>query len=392
MSKLSGKRLLLLGFIVVLLVAIPLTMYMAQQQQKTKSGAQAATKLTLTPAAPPSIAVNDKITLTVNVDPGTNQVSYVKFTITYDSTKLATTGSGLTLLPWRTGNGQQFTPAIIQGPIYDTGTISEAISVEDTPQNVIQTLTPIATIDFSALNPTDAAPTQVSFDTTKTQVLSLGSSDQFNENVLSTTIPADVTITAAAATTTTTTTTTATTTTSTTTTTAPTTTTTTTTTTIPATNQAPACASLTVDTSSGSAPLAVNFTAAGTDPDGTVSKVTFNFGDGTVQDVTTGGNIGTNSVSVPLAHTYNSGGTFTASAVLTDNGGSQSSSSSCLQTINVSGAAAPTSTPTPAPTSTPVVVTPTPTMAPTGPGQTIIFIGGLGAILSGIGIILLFAL
>jgi hypothetical protein len=63
-----------------------------------------------------------------------------------------------------------------------------------------------------------------------------------------------------------------------------------------------------------------------------------------------------------------------------------------LQSINVSGGAAPTSTPIPAPTSTPVAVTATPTMAPTGPGQTMIFIGGLGAILSGIGIILLFAL
>jgi len=388
MSKLSGKRLLLLGFIVVLLVAIPLTMYMAQQQQKTKSGAQAATKLTLTPAAPPSIAVNDKVTLTVNVDPGTNQVSFVKFTITYDSIKLATSGSGLTLLPWKAGDGTNFTPSVLQGPIYDTGTISETISVADSPQNVIQTLTPIATIDFIALNPTDAAPTQVSFDTTKTQVLSIGSSDQFNENVLSSTVPSDITITAAAATTTTTTTTTAPVTTTTTTIPA-----TTTTTTVPSSaNQAPACTSLIVDTSSGSAPLAVNFTAAGTDPDGTVSKVTFNFGDGTVQDVTTGGNIGTNSVSVPLAHTYNSGGTFTASAVLTDNGGSQSSSSSCLQSINVSGGAAPTSTPIPAPTSTPVAVTATPTMAPTGPGQTMIFIGGLGAILSGIGIILLFAL
>ena len=47
MGKQSWKRLLLIGFIVVLLIAIPLTLYVLKQRSDTQSHAQASTKTKL---------------------------------------------------------------------------------------------------------------------------------------------------------------------------------------------------------------------------------------------------------------------------------------------------------------------------------------------------------
>lgn len=98
MSLPSGKKLLLLGFVVVLLVIIPLTVYLVQQQQKTKSSAQAATVLGFNPAAS-TINVGDNVNLDLMMNPGINQVSFVKVTITYDPTKLSTVAAGLAGCP-----------------------------------------------------------------------------------------------------------------------------------------------------------------------------------------------------------------------------------------------------------------------------------------------------
>ena len=93
------KKILLIGFIVVLLIAIPVTVFLVQQQQKTKSSAVAATTISILPASQAPIQVGDDVNLNIQVNPATaatsNLVSYVTFTITYDSTKLATDGAGL---------------------------------------------------------------------------------------------------------------------------------------------------------------------------------------------------------------------------------------------------------------------------------------------------------
>jgi PKD repeat protein len=137
--------------------------------------------------------------------------------------------------------------------------------------------------------------------------------------------------------------------------------------TIAAANAAPTCFAFASSVASGSAPLAVNFTASGRDTDGTLSKATFNFGDGSQQDVSTG--LGTASGSAQTSHTYANGGTFKPTAVFTDNRGALSALN-CTLTINVSGAFA-TIPPTAPPTATigPIatdIPTNTPTIAPSG--------------------------
>ncbi|MFH1186867.1 MAG: PKD domain-containing protein [Candidatus Levyibacteriota bacterium] len=360
MSLFSGKKLILLGFIIVLLVAIPLTVYLAQQQQKTRSSAAASTILSLV-QTPQTVATGDSVVLDVSVDPGQNFVSWVKFTISYDPTKLSVLEDGLVI------NSDAVTT--FEAPVYGPSTVSVSVATGGDQTRVIQSITKIATITFTAIGPTETAPTQVTFGS-DTEALSSAPTDTAKENVLSARNPASITITGEASTTTTTTTTTL--------------PSSTTTTTIVA-NQSPVCTSLdSGGIASGNAPLAVTFTVIGNDSDGTVSKVTFNFGDGTVNDVTEGGGIGTASINSQANHTYNSSGTFTATAILTDNASGVSTTENCSQVITVSGESIAS---TPVPISTPV-----PTLVPTGPNETIMVIGALGAILTVIGTILLFAL
>ncbi len=185
---LSGKRLLLLGFVVVLMVVIPLTVYLVQQQQKLKVGATPATTLSLvdsttkSPAA--STTVGQNVSFDVMMNPGTNQISFVKLTITYDPTKLATTSA--TLVPTSSF------PTTLQGPTFTPNSISMTLSVGSNPQNIVSTTTKVATLTLKASDVT-TTPTQVAFGP-DTQVLSIASTDQFNENVLSSWTPGTVTI------------------------------------------------------------------------------------------------------------------------------------------------------------------------------------------------------
>ncbi len=369
----SGKKLLLLGFIIVLLVAIPITVYLVQQQQKTEIKAAPSTILSVVDAdtgnSSKTMSVGESATFKVMVNPGSNQISFVKFTLTYDSTKLDVQANGFT------PNESTF-PSILQGPTYAAGTVSVTMSIGGSLDKVIQTPKEAGTITVTAIASTNGATTKIDFGTP--QVLSVGATDTFNENVFSSSVPAIITIGGEETTTTTTTV-------------PPTATPTpgpTATPTVtpgptgtPSANQLPTCESLALDNSStGTAPYALMFTANGSDSDGTITKVTFNFGDGQVQDVTDGLNTG--SVSAQTSHTYASAGTFTATAAMTDNSGGVSSTESCTQVINISGAAV-----TAAPTNTP-----TPTLAPTGPGSTIMTFGAIGAILSVVGILLFLAL
>lgn len=388
--KLNGRKLFLIGFVLILLVGIPVTIYLLQQQQETRSRAEKSTNLTFTPestaTSPIQKNVGDSIPLDIMVNPGTNLVSFIKLEITYDQDKLATASAGSF-----TPNTAVF-PTVLEGPIYTPGKIAITLSVGPDPTKAIQSIAKAGTVTFTAIaNTSEGQPTLVAYSTA-TQVLSIGSSDQASENVLSSTTPATIAIggsavpsgspvpiptsilsptptsvaipttvantpTQAAA---------------------PTSTPVATPTTgpsssaSPSANQVPICNSLDVDRSTtGTAPFSITFTAIGTDADGTISKVNLNFGDGGISgDITTSGGIGTNSVNVATSHTYNNAGTYTASAILTDNAGGTSTTTACQQTITVEAGGEPTAVP-----GNNTVATATPTLAPTGSLATTIGIG-----------------
>lgn len=362
---LSGRKIFLFGFIAVLLIGIPVTIYLVQRQQETQTHAEKSTNISFTPdsssTAPLQKKVGESIPLDINVDPGKNLVSFVKLEIQYDPQKLATASANAFVQ-----NNTVF-PTVLEGPVYTPGKIEVTLSVGPDPTKSIQTKAKAATVTFKAISNTPpGTPTLVTYGAT-TQVLSIGSNDQASENVLSAATPAAIAIGDAgpteppviptvepsptevvtpgptiqpspSAT--------------------------------PSANVAPVCSSLAVDKSpNGEAPLALNFSAGGTDSDGTISKITFNFGDGQVSDVTTGTGIGTASASAQATHNYETAGTFTASAIFTDNGNGVSDSSSCKQVVTVTGGAvvAPTTPPT----------TPAPSLPPTGSTGVALGIGAV---------------
>jgi len=397
----SAKKILLIGFIFVLLAAIPLTVYLVQQEQKTKSGAQQNTTISLDPATK-TINVtdnfaNDVFSLDAKVFPGSgataaNQVSFVKFTITYDPTYLATVAAGTScsnpnfvndaFCP----NTSKF-PNVEQGPIYDTGKITISLSTGNDSTKAITDLETAGTVYFKVIAATNETDVQLPKDTA--QVLAIGSNEQFNENVLLNTQPAKIAVILGNAA-------------------SPTDSPTPTLTLTPTptgTSQAtgPTCTSLSASPSnSGTAPFSVNLTAVGQSSNSTISKITFNFGDGQNQDITSSSGIGTNSVSVLQSHTYTNAGNYTATAVLTDASGNVSPIGNCSLAISSNGAATNNTTTTTVDNNTTAVVTATPTQTPaitetplqneqTGPKE-IITIGSIGAIITVIGAVLLLAL
>lgn len=343
---LSGRKILLFGFIAVLLIAIPLTIWFLGQQTVVKQQAEASTNLSFTPessaATPIQASVGDSIPLDIFVDPGTNLVSFVKLEIQYDSAKLATASANAF-----TPNNALF-PRVLEGPIYSPGKIVVALSTGDSPTQAIQAKGKVATVTFKAIGATAAGATTLVTYGTNTDARSVGSNDQSSENVLSSSTPATIAIADAAVT--------------------PTIPVETVTPTVPveltptiaatptvaatgSADQAPVCSALDTDkVPTGDAPFALTFTANGTDVDGTISKVTFNFGDGQVSDVTTGGGIGTATANTAISHTYSTAGTFTASALLTDNNSGVSDSASCTKTVTVTASGSASVAPTIEPT------------------------------------------
>ncbi|MDP2649889.1 MAG: PKD domain-containing protein [bacterium] len=414
MSFLSGKRLFLLGIVIILLIAIPLTAYLVQKQQETRSRAQKSTVLSFTPtsssANPVRKNVNETFTFDVMIDPGTNEVIHTTLSINYDQTKLATADAGL--------SPTNALPSVLEGPIYSNGNATIVVSTGTDITKAINTPTKVATITFKALSGTGTTPTQITFGNQTTVTATIADPET---NVLSTTNPAWVIIGATGITPTPTTpvgftpTPTSSLTSPTPTPTprvtssiTPTATTTITSSVTPTSgvggisptatlvpNQPPVCTALNVDRlTSGTLPLSITFTANGNDPDGTINKVSFNFGDGPVQDVTQAGGIGTNSVSTQVSHTYRNAGTFNATATLTDNNGALSNVASCTQVMTVSEASLTQSQGgTSGGTSGGTGVTGTLSPMPSpGPGNGIFGIGTIGALVAILGALVFFAL
>lgn len=388
--NLSGKKLFLIGFLVVLLVGIPLTVFLLQQQQEVRSRAEKSTIVTFSPdstqAAPITKAVGDTVPLDINVDPGKNLVSFVKLEIQYDPEILATASANAFQ-----ANTTAF-PSIMEGPVYTPGKIAITLSVGPDPTKAIQQKVKAATVTFKTLKSTaPGTPTLVSYGASpKTQILSIGSNDQASEDVLSSATPAYITVGGAAPT-------------------EP----------IPsgsptptvpitdiptplptdiiptaviptdiipspsptlaptggpgAPNNPPVCNSLVSDRATqGNAPFSVTLTANGSDTDGTISEVTINYGDGEVSKITNSGGIGTASVNASASHTYNNPGTYQATAILTDSAnGTSVASENCKQTITVSASSSGATT-NPGGTGG---ADPNTTIAPTGSFENMLAIG-----------------
>jgi hypothetical protein len=391
----SYKKIFLLGFIIVILVAIPFTIYIAQKRQQTTSTAATATQLSFDPTST-TVEVGETITLGIMLDPGAdedataNQVSFVKLAIKFDQTKFTTVSDSLTSSPNTTASPNTLIAPMEEAKYDNTkGTASIALSVGANPTDAITTKTKIAILKLKAIEETDPSSPNITFDVDNSRILSIAPEDKTSENVLlSTTIPATVSVTDAIAdpteTSTPTPTETATETPTPTGTPTPTPTGTLTPTLTPtptgtasaSSGSIPVCTSLSTDKSTtGIAPYSLTFTVEGSDSDGTLNKVSFDFGDSPIQTITTGEGIGTNSINIQTTHIYSNPGPYTAYAILTDNDNKSSiQRDSCTKTITINSAPTITVEPTQA------VVLP-----PTGPGEEIVNVGIIGIIFTLIG-------
>ena len=347
-----------MGFILTILIAIPFSVYVAQKRQQTTTKAAPSTTLSLEPSLK-TMTTEDTLVLSIMMDPGSNQVSFVKLSVVFDPKKF-TIVNGLT--PNTVGN--TLTNIIDEAQSDNTtGKASISLSIGSDPTRAVITKTKIATFEIKPLAATAPTGPNITFDSANTQVLSIASSDQTSENVLSTTAPAKIAVTSTV--------------------------TTPTITPIPI-STAPisrltivpslppssaVCSGLEINgPTTGTAPYSVTFTAAGNNSSGTISKISFNFGD-SIEDLTTGGGIGTSSVSGQLLHTYKTPGIYTAYAILTDNNSSLSvQQPNCTQTITINSADLSGS---PQPTQEP--------LPPTGDGKAIFGLGTLGIIITIIG-------
>ncbi len=333
--QLFKNRYFLLGNLLLIILAIPLTLFLIRRQQELRGSAAPTTTLAIEPNTVTANTCQNPITMDVFVDPDKNLVSIVDMYIVYDATKLE--------LSKINPNKTSF-PLTLRGPNYTSGKANISVSIGSDVTRAIQEKTKVATLEFKPLAATSGGPVTVSLDKAQTRVFSLSKTDEAGENVLLNTLDTAVTITAQANCpavspgVTGTATPSATITSAVTPTTAA---TTPTPTTPPLVNQAPVCTALTASTTSGAAPLTVNFIARGTDANNTIAKATINYGDGPAQDITTGGGIGTNALNLSTSHTFTTAGTFPVAVTITDvDGAVSSASASCSQTITVTAATA----------------------------------------------------
>ncbi len=190
MNTINKKKILIVGFALLLLISIPLTLSLMSQRQETRQRAAGSTTLSFEPASatatPLTKKIGEEITMDLVVEPGTNLVTFVKYQITFDPTKIQLKATNPIVL-----NSAVFSS--VEGPVTTANSIAQSISIGSDPTKAIQTKTKIGTITFNAIASTNGTPTTVAFGT-MTQALSAGQNDQASQNVLSSTSPALIAI------------------------------------------------------------------------------------------------------------------------------------------------------------------------------------------------------
>lgn len=187
-----GKKILAALIAVFFLAGIVVTVYLVQRQQEIRSHAQKATVLELSPPNQ-SAAPGGDAKVSVSLNPGTNQVNFVKVIIRFDPDKF---DAGLVV--FNPDNNSPLQPLNnIPGHIkqLSNGEIEVDLGVGADPTKVVQQTTPLGSFSLPVKAGATAGETDVDIDQSASQVRSVGSGDAFNENVLQSVVNVKVTIT-----------------------------------------------------------------------------------------------------------------------------------------------------------------------------------------------------
>jgi len=180
------------SLVILLILALFLLMLarLLANPTNTKQEATGNARLYFTPStetsSPLQKNINDTITLNLMVDPGSALVSFVRFDIMFDASKLAISGANAVQI-----NSSAF-PATLEGPVLTSGKVAASVSVGSDPTKAVTSVKQIASITFTATAATNGS-TQITFGEL-TQILSLGADSSATDNVLGTTSPAFIEI------------------------------------------------------------------------------------------------------------------------------------------------------------------------------------------------------
>lgn len=181
------RQLTMLGIVFLLLIGLPVFLFLSQNNQDNRSSAGASSSLYFTPSttntAPTEKQVGDTVTFDVMVNPGTNLPSVIKLQMNFDPAVLQANGASSFAV-----NSNSF-PTILEGPYVTNNSVAISVSIGSDTTKAIQQVTKVGSLTLKVIGPTTTEPTSVIFGT-QSQILSVGESDQANQNVLATTQPA----------------------------------------------------------------------------------------------------------------------------------------------------------------------------------------------------------
>jgi hypothetical protein len=172
------KRLVVIIFVILLVLAVPLSVYLVMKNEDLRKIAAPATTLKFSPQSV-NKKVDDEFTLNALIDTANNQVVAAEINVAYDPTKVQALAIS---------NGTLFPNILSSGTIAD-GLASISVGAANTTTPIHGAGVAIS-IKFKALSAT-TTPISIRFDA-NTYIGALG---EHSANVLTTSIPATVTIT-----------------------------------------------------------------------------------------------------------------------------------------------------------------------------------------------------
>ncbi|MBI4065155.1 hypothetical protein HY409_02200 [Candidatus Gottesmanbacteria bacterium] len=172
------KKIIVILVTLILLAAIPITLYVLNQKQELRKKAAPATTLLLAPSTFTK-KIGDEFTVEIKINTGENQVLTTELHLTFDATKL----QAISIV-----NGPLF-PNVLSSGVVESGAASITVGAANSTSPVTSSGT-VATLRMKALEKTDA-PVSIRFAATTF----VGALKESSKNVLIGTTPATVTIT-----------------------------------------------------------------------------------------------------------------------------------------------------------------------------------------------------
>ncbi|HSW97186.1 MAG TPA: hypothetical protein VLF89_05155 [Candidatus Saccharimonadales bacterium] len=179
---------IILGIVILAIVGV--SVWYLRFQTVVNPHAAASTTLAFTTPAQ-TIMHGQQFSSDITVDPGTNSISVVKLVLTYNSSQVQVASDTSALVPNATAFPQtlQASATTCNGTLC---TITTTIGIGSDPTRAITTKTTLATFNATVLAADQTAVT-IGFDQS-TAVYSVGTGDQAGENVLSSTVPLSFTV------------------------------------------------------------------------------------------------------------------------------------------------------------------------------------------------------